>query len=127
MAFLISKLFESQSWKFKQSYIQSGFRGGSITRPERDLVCTGVGSAGSALVISSLDFFSVFSLLLLAGGDFAIVHGVSAEGFTESAGSGTSGIADGGKGVIGVGSSFDRFAGHLTGTCGWGRCCAMVV
>ena len=99
-----------------------------ISRPERDLVSTGVESAGSALVFSSLDFFfGVAFLLLLAGGDFATVCGVSAEGFTESAGSGTSGIADGGMGAIGVGSSSDKFAEYLTGTCGWGRWCAMVV
>ena len=57
----------------------------------------------------------------------ATVCGVSAEGFTESAGSGTSGIADGGMGAIGVGSSSDKFAEYLTGTCGWGHWCAMVV
>ena len=54
------------------------------------------------LVISSLDFFcGVFSLLLVADGEFAIVDGVSAEGRTESGGSCTSGIDnDGGIGVI---------------------------
>ena len=73
---------KSQSLKFKH-YTKSGLLGGLITHPEHNLVSTGVESAGSALVISSLDFFcSVFSLLLLAGGEFAIVDGVSAEGLT---------------------------------------------
>ncbi|KAJ7386864.1 hypothetical protein OS493_006897 [Desmophyllum pertusum] len=94
-----------------------------MSHPERNLVSTGVESVGSALVdFSSLDLlFSIALLLLLAGGDFATVCGVSAKGFTESAGSGTSGIADGGIGAVCVGSSFDKFAGYL----GWGRCCAM--
>ena len=126
MAFLFGQ--KSQSLKFKH-YTKSGFLGGLITHPERDFFSTGVESAGSALVISSLDFFySVFSLLLLAGGEFAIVDGVSAEGLTESSGSCTSGIDDGGGiRAIAVGSSLDRFPGHLTGTYGRCHCCAMVV
>ena len=55
-----------------------------------------------------------FSLLLFAGGDFATENDASPEGVTESAGLCSSGIAD-------------RFAGHLTGTCGEGRLCAIVV
>ena len=37
-------------------YTKSGFIGGLITRPDRDLVRCGVESAGLALAVSSLDF-----------------------------------------------------------------------
>ena len=86
-----------------------------ISRPECDLVSTGVECAGLTLVLSSLDFsFGTAFLLLLAGGDFATGSGVSAKGFAEGAGSGTSGVADGGTGAICAGSSFARLAGYLT-------------
>jgi len=100
-----------------------------VTHPERNLVSTGVDSTGSALVMSLLVIFcSVFSVLLLASDDFSIVDGVSAEGLTENGGSCTSGIDDsGGIRAITAGTSFDRFAGHLVGTCDRGRFCAILV
>ena len=53
---------------------------GLISRPERDLVSTGVESAGLTLVLSLLDFsFGSAFLLLLAGGVFATGSGVSAK------------------------------------------------
>ena len=51
---------------------------------------------------------------------------MSAKGFAEGAGSGTSGAADGGTRTIDAGSSSARFVEYLTRACGWGRCCAMV-
>ena len=99
-----------------------------ISRPERDLVNTGVKSAGLVLVVSpSGVFFGTAFLLPLAGGTFAIMGGVSAEGVAGRTGSGTSGSADEGVGVLGIGSSFGKFAGYLAGTCSWGRCCELVV
>ena len=61
-----------------------------------------------------MDFFcGVFSLLLLVGGDFAIEDGASPEGVTESAGSCSSLIADGGS--IGAIVTYWIVYCHLTG------------
>ena len=101
-----------------------------ITRPERDLVSTGVDSAGPAVVFSASDLgFGVTFLLLLGGDVFATLCGVSAGGIrlVEGDVSGTSEIADGGMGTFSIWSSSGKLVGHLTGTCGWGRCCATVV
>ena len=63
-----------------------------IRRPERDLVSIGVRSAGVLIFPTSELFFGLAAFgLLLAGGDFAKVVGVSADGLT---GSSTSGIAE---------------------------------
>ena len=63
-----------------------------IRRPERDLVSIGVRYAGVLIFTTSGLFFGVAAFwLLLAGGDFAKVIGVSADGRT---GSCTSGIAE---------------------------------
>ena len=60
-----------------------------------------------------MDFVcGVFSLLLLAGGDFAIEDGASPEGVTESAGSCISGVADGG--IIGAIVTYWITYCHLT-------------
>ena len=83
--------------------------------PERDLVSTLflICSFGS-FHISSLDFFcGVFSLLLKAGGDFAIEGGASPEGVTESAGSCSSLIVDGGS--IGAIVTYWITYCHMTG------------
>ena len=62
-----------------------------------------------------LAFFGVSFSLLLTGGDFPTARGVSAGGFSEGVG-----------GTSGVRFSSDKFTGHLTGICAWGRCCATV-
>ena len=63
-----------------------------IRRPERDLVSIGARSAGVLVFPISGLFFGITAFwLLLAGGDFAKVVGVSADGLT---GSSTSGIAE---------------------------------
>ena len=70
----------------------SGFLVGLIGGPERDLVSIGVRSAGALIFPTSGLFFGVAAVwLLLAGGDFAKVVGVSADGL---AGFSTSGIAE---------------------------------
>ena len=63
-----------------------------IRRPKRHLVSIGVRSAGVLIFPTSGLFFGVAAFwLLLAGGVFAKVDGVSADGLT---GSYTSGIAE---------------------------------
>ena len=63
-----------------------------IRCPERDLVSIGVRSPGVLILPTSGLFVGVAAFwLLLAGGDFAKVVGVSADGLT---GSCTSGIAE---------------------------------
>ena len=62
-----------------------------------------------------LAFFGVSFSLLLTGGDFPTARGVSAGGFSEGVG-----------GTSGVRFSSDKFTGHLTGICAWGRCCTTV-
>ena len=85
--------------KLNRTIYKVVFLVGLIRRPERDLVSIGVTSAG-VLIFPTLGlFFGVAAFwLLLAGGDFAKVVGVSADGLT---GSCTSGIAE-------VASSSDR-------------------
>jgi len=99
-------------------------------RPERDLVSTGVDSSCPAVAFSALDLVFAVTFLLLLGGDvFATLCGVSAGGIrlVEGDVSGTSEIAGGGMGTFSIWSSSGKLVGHLTGTCGWGSCCAMVV
>ena len=63
-----------------------------IRRPERGLVSIGVRSAGVLIFPTSGLFFGVAAFwLLLAGGDFSKLVGVTADGPT---GSCTSGIAE---------------------------------
>lgn len=62
-----------------------------------------------------LPFFGISLSLLLTGGDFPTARGVSAGGFSEGVG-----------GTSGVRFSSDKFTGHLTGICAWGRCCTTV-
>ena len=79
---------------FKQSANETKvvFLVGLIRRPQRDLVSIGVRSAGVLVFPTSGLFFGVVAFwLLLAGGDFAKVVGVSADGLN---GSRTSGIAE---------------------------------
>ena len=73
------------------------------------LIC----SFGSCRIYLLGFFCGVFSLLLLGGGDFAIEDGASPEGVTESAGSCSSGIADGG--IIGAIVKYWITYCHLTG------------
>jgi len=101
-----------------------------ITHPERDPVSTGFDSAGPAVAFLASDLvFGVTFLLLLGGDVFATLCRASAGGIrlVEGDVSGASEIADGGMGTFSILSSSGKPVGYLTGTCGWGRCCAMVV
>ena len=86
-----------------------------IIRPQRVLVSGGSETAGLTPVVSSLAFFGVSFSLLLTGGDFPTVHGVSAGGFSEGVG-----------GTSGVRFSSDMYTGHLIEICARVRCCATV-
>ena len=66
-------------------YTKSGFVGGLITHPDRDLVSCGVESAGLALAVSSLEFLCNSFSWLLAGDVCSMVQGVSVEALVETA------------------------------------------
>jgi len=70
-------------------YTKSGFVGGLITRPDRDLVSCGVESAGLALAVSSLYFLCNSFSWLLAGDVCSMVQGVSSKALAETAGGST--------------------------------------
>ena len=74
-------------------YTKSGFVGGLITCPDRDLVSCGVESTGLALAVSSLEFLCNSFSWLLAGDVCSMVQGVSVEALGETA-----------EGLTGVGS-----------------------
>ena len=63
----------------------SGFVGGLITRPDRDLVSCGVESAALALAVSSLEFLCNSFSWLLAGDVCSMVQGLSVEALAETA------------------------------------------
>ena len=66
-------------------YTKSGFVGGLITRPNRDLGSCGVESSGLALAVSSLEFLCISFSWLLAGDVCSMVQGGSVEALVETA------------------------------------------
>ena len=93
------------------SYIKSGFLFGLISRPERDLFCTGVGFTALTVVMSFSIFEVAAGVSLWVGGGAVVVFLLS------DVRSGISGFAFGEKIAVGDGLSWSEWLlGWLIGT-----------